>query len=37
MVPMAVNNGLHIFKSRKMEVFNMEIGKLRQATELLNG
>jgi programmed cell death 6-interacting protein len=37
MVPMAVQQGLHTFKGRKMEVYNMEIGKLRQATELLNG
>ncbi len=36
MVPVAVNNGLQMFKSRKMETFNLEIGKLRQATELLN-
>lgn len=36
MVPMAVNQGLSMFKSKKQEAFNLEIGKLRQATELLN-
>lgn len=36
LVPMAVHNGLQSFKAKKMEAFNLEIGKLRQATELLN-
>ena len=36
MVPVAVHNGLQTFKSKKMDTFNLEIGKLRQATELLN-
>lgn len=36
LVPMAVHNGLQTFKSKKMDAFNLEIGKLRQATELLN-
>jgi len=36
LVPMAVHNGLQTFKAKRMEVLNMEIGKLRQATELMN-
>lgn len=36
LVPMAVHNGLQGFKTKKMDAFNLEIGKLRQATELLN-
>lgn len=36
LVPMSVHNGLQLFKTKKMEAFNLEIGKLRQATELLN-
>lgn len=36
MVPVAVHNGLATFKTKKMDAFNLEIGKLRQATELLN-
>ncbi|RNA12130.1 programmed cell death 6-interacting [Brachionus plicatilis] len=36
LVPMNVHNGLQLFKTKKMEAFNLEIGKLRQATELLN-
>lgn len=36
MVPVTVNHGLQMFKSRKMEALNLEIGKLRQATDLLN-
>ena len=36
MVPVAVNRGLSMFKSKKLEAFNLEIGKLRQATELRN-
>jgi len=35
-VPIAVHNGLQAFKAKKLEAFNLEIGKLRQATELLN-
>ena len=36
LVPINVHNGLQAFKAKKMEAFNMEIGKLRQATDLLN-
>ncbi|CAF0778295.1 unnamed protein product [Brachionus calyciflorus] len=36
LVPMSVHNGLQLFKAKKVEAFNLEIGKLRQATELLN-
>ena len=36
LVPISVHNGLQTFKNKKMESFNLEIGKLRQATELLN-
>lgn len=36
LVPITVHNGLQTFKAKKMEAFNLEIGKLRQATELLN-
>ena len=36
MVPMTVIHGMQNFKARKMEAFNLEIGKLRQATDLLN-
>lgn len=36
LVPISVHNGLQGFKAKKMEALNLEIGKLRQATELLN-
>lgn len=36
LVPMAVHNGLQAFKNKRMEVLNLEIGKLRQSTELMN-
>lgn len=36
LVPISVHNGLGVFKAKKMEAFNLEIGKLRQATELIN-
>ena len=36
MVPVTVNHGLQMFKAKKMEALNLEIGKLRQATDLLN-
>lgn len=36
LVPITVHNGLLTFKAKKMEALNLEIGKLRQATELLN-
>ena len=36
LVPISVHTGLQTFKAKKMEALNLEIGKLRQATELLN-
>ena len=36
MVPITVHNGLQAFKAKRMECLNIEIGKLRQATDLLN-
>jgi len=36
LVPMTVHNGLQAFKSKRVEILNMEVGKLRQATELMN-
>lgn len=36
LVPITVHNGLQTFKAKRMEVLNLEIGKLRQGTDLLN-
>lgn len=36
LVPITVHNGLQNFKSKRMETLNLEIGKLRQSTELIN-
>lgn len=36
LVPIAVHNGLQSFKAKRQEALNFEIGKLRQATELMN-
>lgn len=36
LVPITVHNGLQNFKSKRLEMLNLEIGKLRQSTELIN-
>lgn len=36
LLPLYVHNSLQVFKAKKMEAFNLEINKLRQATDLLN-
>lgn len=36
LVPISVHNGLQAFNAKRMEAVNLEIGKLRQATDLLN-
>ena len=35
-LPVTVNHGLQVFNAKKLEALNLEIGKLRQASELLN-
>jgi programmed cell death 6-interacting protein len=35
-VPLAVQQALMMFENRKSEILNMEIGRLREATQLLN-
>ena len=35
-VPLAVHNALVVFETRKQEIVNMEIGRLREATTLVN-
>ncbi len=37
MVPLSVYSGLQTFNAKRLEAGNLEIGKLRQATDLLNG
>lgn len=36
LVPITVHNGLQEFKAKRQETLNLEIGKLRQSTELIN-
>lgn len=36
-VPLSVHLALLAFNNRKSEIVNMEIGRLREATQLLNG
>jgi len=35
-VPLAIHQALAMFENRKSEVLNREIGRLREATQLLN-
>ena len=35
-VPLAVHSALQMFEGRKGEIVNVEIGRLREATQLLN-
>lgn len=36
MVPMAVHNALVAYEGRKAEIVNMEIGRMREGTQLIN-
>ena len=36
MVPMAVHNALVAYESRKAEIVNLEIGRMREGTQLIN-
>lgn len=36
LVPMAVHQALQTYESRKAEIVNFEIGRLKEATALLN-
>lgn len=36
LVPMAVHNALVAYESRKAEIINMEVGRLREGTQLIN-
>ena len=35
-VPLAVHGAMMSFENRKVEMVNMEIGRLREATQLIN-
>ena len=37
LVPLNVHQALTAFENRKTELVNMEIGKMRESTQLLNG
>jgi len=36
LVPMAVHNALQAYESRKAEIINFEVGRLREGTQLMN-
>ena len=36
LVPMAVHNALQAYESRKGEIVNFEVGRLREGTQLMN-
>lgn len=36
LVPMAVHNALQAYESRKGEIINFEVGRLREGTQLMN-
>lgn len=36
LVPMAVHNALQAYESRKVEIINFEVGRLREGTQLMN-
>ena len=37
LVPVAINQAISTYESKKAELVNKEVGRLREATQLLNG
>ena len=36
LVPIALNNALGVFNSKRAEIMNVEVNRLREATNVLN-